>query len=65
MSTTSSVPTPSKTEHPGEITLARWIDRFVAWLIDFIIVSIGLAILFALISIPFWIASPSAVVRKH
>ena len=58
MSTTSSDPTPSKTEHPGEIILARWIDRFVAWLIDFIIVSIGLAILFAVISIPFWIAFP-------
>ena len=60
MSTTSFDPTPSKTEHPSEIILARWIDRFVAWLIDFIIVSIGLAILFALISIPFWIASPQS-----
>jgi len=57
---TSSDPTPSKTEHPSELILARWIDRFVAWLIDFIIVSIGLAILFALISIPFWIASPQS-----
>src|SRR5262249_36811801 len=40
------------------VVLARWIDRFIAWLIDFIIVSIGLGILFALISIPFWIAFP-------
>jgi uncharacterized RDD family membrane protein YckC len=30
------------------------VDRFVAWLIDFIIVSIGLGILFALIAFPFW-----------
>jgi uncharacterized RDD family membrane protein YckC len=40
------------------IVLASWIDRFIAWLIDFIIVSIGLGILFAAISIPFWIAFP-------
>ena len=39
---------------PLEITLASWGDRFLAWLVDFILVSIGLAILFALISIPFW-----------
>lgn len=39
---------------PVEITLASWGDRFLAWLVDFILVSIGLAILFALISIPFW-----------
>ena len=39
---------------PIEITLASWGDRFLAWLVDFILVSIGLAILFALISIPFW-----------
>ena len=39
---------------PVEIKLASWGDRFLAWLVDFILVSIGLAILFALISIPFW-----------
>jgi uncharacterized RDD family membrane protein YckC len=39
---------------PEEITLASWGDRFLAWLVDFILVSIGLAILFALVSIPFW-----------
>ena len=39
---------------PVEITLASWGDRFLAWLVDFILVAIGLAILFALISIPFW-----------
>jgi uncharacterized RDD family membrane protein YckC len=40
---------------PVEIRLASWVDRFVAWLVDFIIVSIGLGILFALIAFPFWI----------
>jgi RDD family len=45
-----------RTERPDEgIILASWIDRFIAWLIDFIIISIGLAILFALISFPFWL----------
>ena len=53
MSSSSSVP---RTERPDEgIILASWIDRFIAWLIDFIIISIGLAILFALISFPFWL----------
>jgi hypothetical protein len=37
-----------------EIVLAGWVDRFVAWLIDFIIVSIGLGVLFVLLAIPFW-----------
>ena len=46
---------PSSTTETG-IVLASWIDRFVAWLIDVVIVSIGLAIIFALISIPFWAA---------
>jgi uncharacterized RDD family membrane protein YckC len=36
------------------IVLARWIDRFIAWLIDFIIVSIVLGILFAVLSFPYW-----------
>jgi hypothetical protein len=39
---------------PVEIILAGSVDRFVAWLIDFIIVSIGLGILFALLAFPFW-----------
>jgi len=49
----SSTTTTTKTE---KIVLANWIDRFIAWLIDFIIVSIGLGIIFAVISLPFWIA---------
>ena len=37
-----------------EIILASWGDRFLAWLIDFILVSIALAILFSAIAIPIW-----------
>lgn len=48
----------SPTTTTETIVLARWIDRFIAWLIDFIIVSIGLGILFAVISLPFWIVFP-------
>jgi len=44
------------TTNTHRIVLASWIDRFVAWLIDVVIVSIGLSILFALISVPFWAA---------
>ena len=40
--------------YPTEIKLARWTERFIAWLIDFVIVSVGLAVLFAILSIPFW-----------
>jgi uncharacterized RDD family membrane protein YckC len=39
---------------PVELRLAGWVDRFLAWLIDFIIVSIALGILFALTAFPFW-----------
>jgi uncharacterized RDD family membrane protein YckC len=52
----TSVPTPD----PGEIILARWIDRFLGWLIDFIIVSVGLGLIFAAISLPLWIAFPQS-----
>jgi uncharacterized RDD family membrane protein YckC len=51
----SSATTNTETE---TIVLARWIDRFIAWLVDFIIVSIGLGVIFAAISLPFWIAFP-------
>ena len=44
---------------PVEVILASWRDRFVAWLIDFIIVSIGLGVLFALLAIPFWFSTYS------
>ena len=45
---------PSSDVYPTEIKLARWTERFIAWLIDFVIVSIGLAVLFAIFSLPFW-----------
>jgi hypothetical protein len=45
--TRTSMPSSSAEATATEtIVLARWIDRFIAWLIDFIIVSIGLAILY-------------------
>ena len=37
-----------------EIILANWRDRFLAWFVDFILVSIALAVLFAAIAIPIW-----------
>ena len=37
-----------------EIILASWGDRFLAWIVDFILVSIALAVLFAAIAIPIW-----------
>ena len=52
---------------PLEVILASWGDRFVAWLIDFIIVSIGLGILFALL-VPFWFSDYSngiAIVHRN
>lgn len=39
---------------PKELRLAKWRTRFGAWLIDVIILSIGIGILFDLISLPFW-----------
>jgi uncharacterized RDD family membrane protein YckC len=50
----SSSSSSSETTSTETIVLARWIDRFIAWLIDFIIVSIGLGILFAALSLPYW-----------
>jgi hypothetical protein len=51
--TATATTTPTKTQ--GTV-LASWIDRFVAWLIDIVIVSSGMVIIYAIISIPFWIA---------
>jgi uncharacterized RDD family membrane protein YckC len=39
---------------PTEITLAGWGERFLAWLIDFIIVNIVLWAIFSAAAIPFW-----------
>lgn len=58
----------STNNQPVEIILANWVDRFVAWLIDFIIVSIGLGILFILLALPFWLfdqGNAMAIVHRN
>ena len=45
------------TSKPFELNLAKWTDRFFAWLIDVIIVSIGIEILFYIATIPLWFDS--------
>jgi uncharacterized RDD family membrane protein YckC len=45
------------TPKPGELILASWRDRFFAWLIDFIIVTIGIEILFYAATFPLWFDS--------
>jgi uncharacterized RDD family membrane protein YckC len=42
------------TSKPSELSLARWSERFFAWLIDFLIVSIGIEILFYAATFPLW-----------
>ena len=48
----------SEKRYSREIVLAKWEDRFVAWLIDFVIISIIVGILFLISSVdysfPFW-----------
>ena len=58
--TETTLPSSSSATNTGTeaIVPGYWIDRFIAWLIDFIIVSIELGILFSAISLPFWIAFP-------
>src|SRR5918995_7313829 len=41
-------------KEPREIILASWGDRFLAWIVDFVLVSIALAVLFSAIAIPIW-----------
>jgi uncharacterized RDD family membrane protein YckC len=41
-------------KEPRQIILANWRDRFLAWIVDFILVSIALAVLFSAIAIPIW-----------
>jgi len=45
------------TSKPSELILASWRDRFFAWLIDFIIVTIGIEILFYAATFPLWFDS--------
>jgi hypothetical protein len=40
------------TSRPIELNLAKWSDRFLAWLIDFIIVTIGIELLFYAVTFP-------------
>jgi uncharacterized RDD family membrane protein YckC len=46
---------PNLTQPPAEIVLASWGERFLAWLVDFIIVNVALWALFAAAAFPFWI----------
>jgi len=47
---------PNPTPQPTEIALASWGERFVAWLIDFVIVSVVLNAIFAAIAFPIWVS---------
>src|SRR5262245_39945246 len=38
-----------------EIILAGWDTRFWAWLVDFILVNVAVAILFAIVALPIWL----------
>lgn len=40
---------------PPELVLAKWSTRFWAWLVDVIIVNVGLGVLFAVVSLPMWL----------
>jgi len=45
-------------QHPAEITIARWPDRIIAWIIDFAIVSVGIGLVYWVIySTTFFIES--------
>ncbi|MGH9879096.1 MAG: RDD family protein [Nitrososphaerales archaeon] len=51
----SETPAASGTPEPSnEIILAKWIDRFFAWLIDFIIVTVAVAGIFSAAAFPLW-----------
>jgi uncharacterized RDD family membrane protein YckC len=45
------------TSKPNELNLARWSDRFFGWLIDFVIVTIAVEILFYATAFPLWFGS--------
>jgi uncharacterized RDD family membrane protein YckC len=48
--------TPAPANAQPELVLASWVDRFVAWLIDFVIVQVALGAVFAAVAFPFWFA---------
>jgi uncharacterized RDD family membrane protein YckC len=58
LSSSSASSEATTTADTETIVLASWIDRFIAWLIDFIIISLGLGIIYAAISLPFWLTGP-------
>jgi len=39
----------------SDLLLANWVDRFLAWLIDFVIVNLVLLAIFAVVAMPFWL----------
>jgi hypothetical protein len=43
---TVEVPPETGAPEPIELSLAKWSDRFIAWLIDFIIVTVAIEIIF-------------------
>jgi uncharacterized RDD family membrane protein YckC len=47
-SSTGGIGGGSDTVAPKEILLARWVDRFIAWIIDFVIVNVALWIVLGL-----------------
>jgi uncharacterized RDD family membrane protein YckC len=47
--------TPSS-QPQAELVLADWGERFLAWLVDFIVVNVVLWAIFSAVAIPFWFA---------
>jgi uncharacterized RDD family membrane protein YckC len=51
------VPPETGAPEPIELNLAKWSDRFIAWLIDFIIVTVAIEIIFYAATFPLWFDS--------
>ncbi|HEY7734087.1 MAG TPA: RDD family protein [Nitrososphaera sp.] len=51
----SDIPANTSAGNRSDLLLASWIDRFIAWLIDFVIVNLVLWAIFAAVAIPFWL----------
>lgn len=51
----SDIPANASAGNRSDLLLANWIDRFLAWLIDFVIVNLVLWAIFAAVAIPFWL----------
>lgn len=50
----SEAPPPGGSASQPEVLLARWSDRFIAWLIDFVIVNVAVWSVLAAAAFPFW-----------